>query len=498
MLGVTGAELGMAQSPQERANILSGARDYITGGSSFNLKSSQRRELGKLGSMVTGGGPDTEVRYSGNQGASYPQLGSNDEEGYKDGGKIPGKVNKNTGDDTVIKAKKGEYVVPADVVSYVGVEKLDKLVEGSKQKLGLKPKKQGYATGGVINDALLVGPSGLSRKKRNAALGQFDNSIITQAKYAHSPVGSGNSMFVIKDGEWLPVERTVSNSFDNLKGYAEGGYIDPERKDIIGTMQGSEGFSAFTRSGEKGVISPEAADKLARAWGLDKESPNWQPEYGVPVTSRSYGGSQTTQVIQPGPGGVMPGVQLTSDRSIPMGLPRSEFEARAAEEATFSKLPNAKEQAKYLADKETRGINRRKASMEEELLPYKKEELAARAISHRRGPKGKEKKEGALTDVQHEELKILDQREREARSRLAKLNKRLSGWKQIETDANTEIENIRKRRFAMGVGEAPAPFAPAPTGPTYEEFVKKVKAAGSKLPDDQLKAYYRQKYGGQR
>lgn len=76
--------------------------------------------------------------------------------GFADGGAprhiqglIPGKVNPDVADDTVIKAKRGEYIFPVEVVEALGgPEVLDGIVLGVKNKLGL-PAVVGPAVGGV-------------------------------------------------------------------------------------------------------------------------------------------------------------------------------------------------------------------------------------------------------------------------------------------------------------------------------------------------------------
>lgn len=64
-------------------------------------------------------------------------LGRIARKGYASGGVIPGKVNKAVADDVVINAKKGEYIIPQEVVAFKGKEFFDKVVKGSKKQLGI-------------------------------------------------------------------------------------------------------------------------------------------------------------------------------------------------------------------------------------------------------------------------------------------------------------------------------------------------------------------------
>jgi hypothetical protein len=72
-----------------------------------------------------------------------------------------------------------------------------------------------------------------------------------------------------------------------------------------------------------------------------------------------------------------------------------------------------------------------------------------------------------------------------------------------ETRAQLRPQKLREMLGYGGVKEAgAAPTAPASGGtpgakkPTYAEFVSAVRAKGSRMPDDQLQAYYSQNYGG--
>lgn len=73
---------------------------------------------------------------------------------FEEGGVIQGQVNPNTGDDTVIEAKKGEYVIPEPVVRELGSSYFDKLIAKHTGKTPPKASKrgalQGYSGGGEI------------------------------------------------------------------------------------------------------------------------------------------------------------------------------------------------------------------------------------------------------------------------------------------------------------------------------------------------------------
>lgn len=75
-------------------------------------------------------------------------------DGFERGGIIAGVVNKAVGDDTMIKAKKGEYVIPVEVVEHLGEDFFDNLVMSSKKQLGMSaevgPQNNGYREGGKV------------------------------------------------------------------------------------------------------------------------------------------------------------------------------------------------------------------------------------------------------------------------------------------------------------------------------------------------------------
>lgn len=72
--------------------------------------------------------------------------------GWKNGGQPAGKVQgpgSTTSDSIPIKVSQGEYILPADVVSMIGVEKLDKMVDKYHVPAAVQ-KLQAYANGGVV------------------------------------------------------------------------------------------------------------------------------------------------------------------------------------------------------------------------------------------------------------------------------------------------------------------------------------------------------------
>jgi hypothetical protein len=120
------------------------------------------------------------------------------DQGFAKGGPIPGSLAMAAapaapapGDDTIISAKTGEYIIPEEVVRFLGIDKLNKLVEGAKAKLGdaSDPPKQpqgqtlaGYAQGGLVLDD--------QNKKPDFATQPFTSTIGTlaqQAKEAYIP-----------------------------------------------------------------------------------------------------------------------------------------------------------------------------------------------------------------------------------------------------------------------------------------------------------------------
>lgn len=62
--------------------------------------------------------------------------------GFANAGIIPGKVNPNVADDVTINAKKGEYIIPQEVVEVLGSKKLDKMVKDARKQIGV-PHKTG-------------------------------------------------------------------------------------------------------------------------------------------------------------------------------------------------------------------------------------------------------------------------------------------------------------------------------------------------------------------
>jgi len=457
MLGVTQARLGMA-NPNERGDILSKAQSYITGGSSFGLKPSQTRQLGQLAQISAGGNQEQSPNVMQRRpalGARYsaPDMNSNEffqtqpqEEGLNQGGIIPGEVNRTTGDDLVaiepdtgkkVGFKKGEYVFPVDVVDYLGVEKLDKEVERARQQMGLKRKKTGYDTGGWVDDTPPIKTTGIR----------------------------------------------------GARGYEDGGYVDPNK--IEGYIeQGDTGPVQAVQTTPQGyapvTITPEAADKLYKAWGLDKESPNWNPSYGSQVNTLSPMG-RTVQVVQPNAQGVMPGVTLPRGRSIPMGLTQKQFDERAGEENMLSGMA-PKVQGAYLEGKEKVGIDRRKVDLDAELNPARKAYLLAQTEESRAGAglKRRQAKEvgdkstSKLTDQEKIEARDLSSEERQLRSSLGKMNAYSPTYKKDKKNIETQLENIRQRKVELGVAKVPAEVKTKGPDKAIQAKVQELQKSGMK------------------
>ena len=107
--------------------------------------------------------------------------------GFANSGRIPGKVNPNVADDVTIDAKKGEYVLPVEVVGAMGgPDAIDAMVKNIKTKMGMpaetgpkmrsEPDAQGrmnargmrgFAEGGDVNpDKMYIGNGPLSQSLR--------------------------------------------------------------------------------------------------------------------------------------------------------------------------------------------------------------------------------------------------------------------------------------------------------------------------------------------
>lgn len=143
------ADLANLQGRLDTSNapgILGRAADDIgfgSGGSKYTLAA-----MGKLGNGVSGLDPMERIKME--------RAGV---EGFAEGGVIPGPVSPVPADDTIIEAKRGEYVIPEDVVNFLGVKTFDDMIAKAKARMGGEaappPKKapgEGYATGGLVLD----------------------------------------------------------------------------------------------------------------------------------------------------------------------------------------------------------------------------------------------------------------------------------------------------------------------------------------------------------
>jgi len=168
------ANLEARLNPGEAESILGSAADDI----GFGQGGGDKRTLAALSSL--------------GQGVKFP--------GFAEGGMIPPEMmmapppmEPAPGDDTIISAKTGEYVIPEEVVRFLGIDKLNKLVEGAKAKLApQKAPGQGYALGGLVEDD--------PRTKPHTALTNF-------LKNGQQPVG--------------PTVNTLPNS-ENITAYTQG------------------------------------------------------------------------------------------------------------------------------------------------------------------------------------------------------------------------------------------------------------------------------------
>lgn len=212
----------------------------------------------------------------------------------------PGATPEEVRDDIPINASEGEYVLPANVVRFIGLDKIEKMVAKAREELAkmdmggelpeeeMAPKDtvegpapeeaQGMAKGGMVSDG---GSFSGSKEYRNA---------------------SGNVMFIpFIDGQPL---------FDIPEGYSEAGGPSPTGRDNPSSMgsQGSIGASYRPQSLMDGEATNESR-KVARdnASPLAGDPRDWTPKdfinYGAGVGG--VGNKAIKGIISMIPGGML-------------------------------------------------------------------------------------------------------------------------------------------------------------------------------------------------
>jgi len=87
--------------------------------------------------------------------------------GFAQGGPIPEEMmmapppqTPAPGDDTIISAKTGEFVFPEDVVKFLGIDRLNKMIVDAKKRMGELSKQpgEGYALGGPVQEDPMMKP----------------------------------------------------------------------------------------------------------------------------------------------------------------------------------------------------------------------------------------------------------------------------------------------------------------------------------------------------
>lgn len=363
-------------------------------------------------------------------------------QGFKQGGLIPGAKDLLGGDNTTIRAKTGEYVLPEEFVDYVGVENIDKDVAHVKKKLGLDPKghlkrKTGYVTGGYIED------------DPNKKLGlQATGSAVVPEQ---APVG------IVP-----PVDKGYGTASFGGKtiNYADIG----TKQDPLST--GSAGFSvatgtpalAPTMSLDQGGLSPDRAG-LPEGLKMDEFIAKYGQGKDPGAMMQFY-----EKLLQP------------SAASAGVGL--------AQREGAFGQQERIK-----------------KLGLEEALLPARKEYYSGRGEEARAGAGLKRKKEATVTgkpekrtETEKDTIKGLNTELEGLRRKQDKISEYSPGGKQRKTDNEARQKEIKERldkEFGIKLGATGGQNRPA----SFDDFTKKVRAAGSKMSDAELKEYFTQKYG---
>lgn len=227
--------------------------------------------------------------------------------GFDDGGIIPGEVDPNTGDDTEIAAKVGEYVLPVEVVQVLGKEALDNLVVSVKRSLGMEDEpprgmepeeEEGYLSGGYVDEEKEPPLEYSPIKEENLRPTSYDAIVSDSNKDLGLTYNEGAGINrVAASKELSPVEARVA--YRNLENTAAN---QEER----------------TR---------EAA---AEAKGL----PSFVPVgFRTPGNHGSYSLSMATPDLKTG---TMPSYNLPSGQgSIPAGLTPNQYRKQAQELATL-------------------------------------------------------------------------------------------------------------------------------------------------------------------
>lgn len=205
--------------------------------------------------------------------------------GYEGGGLIPGEVNPG-GDDTMIPAKQGEYVIPVEVVQALGKETFDELVYNVKRSMGLDeppkgmipgaPEEEGYAQGGYYEtDPYKIGDTttlpGALRGMVGAAAGWVGNQFQSgaQAAAAEHPENW-------KSGYELGLPSNLPAQASGFAAAQEQRYAKPSQRPSVHNQKNDP--AAFAAS----LVPQQTAAATSASAGV--------PEQEQPAKAKSGGG----------------------------------------------------------------------------------------------------------------------------------------------------------------------------------------------------------------
>lgn len=274
----------------------------------------------------------------------HKQLGV---QGFVHGGTIPGKVNPNIGDDTTIKAKKGEYVLPVEVVQALGKDNLDQLVYKIKLSLGMPDMPNGmdgkmmpgYVDGGQIDDlrknpfqtvdpADKTGTFGLPGAMPNFV----PQTNITPSTTIQPPPNIKGDLTEASLGNELTAPAYQS---PQDKAYAA---VSPDAQNITATINnGNAVVPVMNNQNLATPLTPEQAQALQQSWGQDAmgrvagQTPYAAVNYTAPGVAGSgrKTGAQTIGINYQNPDGTMPAFMHPAGQPMAAGMSPADFQKQA-------------------------------------------------------------------------------------------------------------------------------------------------------------------------
>lgn len=243
----------------------------------------------------------------------------------KKGAKLP--VPTTAGDDQVIAAKTGEYVLPPEVVAAIGVEKLNALVqsitgqapggepaempEGAMHEM-MEGEAEGYAKGGCVKgmkgyalggeigqfDGFRLDPfdkQSLNKYSFDSRGNALDDSVSRQVSRSAQGLMQSDEVF---DAARPQIEDRMNRSpnglISQLLGYAEGGLIEDE----LTTRQRLSGYNPQSTIRKPEPFSPRA-----------NELRNYNPHQSIPpnATTNASPRAPELRTYTPEPGRLKPG-----------------------------------------------------------------------------------------------------------------------------------------------------------------------------------------------